>query len=458
MNTESRDLTTGPIAAKLVLFALPLLLSYMVQQLYNTVDLIFAGNLIDANASAAIGMSGMLVTCLVGFFGGMAVGAGAFIARSCGEGNMRGLDTAIHSTVALCAAGGVVLTVLGELLTPVYLRAMRTPDALLPMASAYLCIYFVSMPAIVFYNLCSGVLRALGDSRSTLVAQGIGGLLNVAADWLFIAELRTGVAGAAWATLISQTVSAAFIVRRLARLEAPYALRLHHVRLDRAVLGETLRIGVPAGVQALAITLSNMFAQYHINSLGENAIAAFTAYFKVELLIYYPIVALGQAMMTFSGQNLGAGRLDRVRRGLRVCLVLGVGCTVMMSAVGLAGGWTLFSIFFADKTAIQLGREIISVTFPLYFIYCFLQIPGDAMRGFGESRKPMLIVVSNICLVRTLLLFLIVPRWQDVRGVALCFPMTWTLTALGMMIMWRKVLFRTKQGPSRKSGELTEKG
>lgn len=444
LNTDNRDLTTGPIASKLALFALPLLLSYLVQQLYNTVDLIFAGNLIDANASAAIGMSGMLVTCLVGFFGGMAVGAGALIARSYGEDDMRGLCTAIHSTVALCGVGGVVLMALGELLAPVYLRAMRTPDALLPMASAYLRIYFVSMPAIVFYNLSSGVLRALGDSRSTMVAQGIGGLLNVAADWLFIARLGMGVAGAAWATLISQTVAAAYVVLRLTQLEAPYALRLNRVRLDRAVLGGTLRIGVPAGVQALAITLSNVFAQYHINSLGESAIAAFTAYFKVELLIYYPIIALGQAMMTFSGQNLGADRLDRVRRGLRVCLTLGVGCSALMSAVGLAAGRTLFRVFFADTAAIRLGLEIISVTFPFYFIYCFLQIPGDAMRGLGESGKPMLIVVANICLVRTLLLFLIVPRWQDVRAIALCYPVTWALTAVGMMFMWRKVLPRTQ--------------
>ena len=440
MNTESRDLTTGPIAAKLALFALPLLLSYLVQQLYNTVDLIFAGNLIDANASAAIGMSGMLVTCLVGFFGGMAVGAGALIARSYGEGDMRGLCTAIHSTVALCAAGGVVLMAVGELLAPAYLRAMRTPEALLPMASAYLRIYFVSMPAIVFYNLCSGMLRAMGDSRSTLIAQGIGGLLNVVADWLFIAKLRMGVAGAAWATLISQTVAAAVVVHRLVRLEAPWALRLHRVRLDRAVLGGTLKIGVPAGVQALAITLSNVFAQYHINSLGESAIAAFTAYFKVELLVYYPIIALGQAMMTFSGQNLGAGRLDRVRRGLRVCLMVGVGFTALTSAAGLAAGRVLFRVFFADEAAIHLGLQIISVTFPFYFIYCFLQIPGDAMRGLGESRKPMLIVVSNICLVRTLLLFMIVPRWQDVRGIAICYPVTWALTALAMMLLWRRVL------------------
>ena len=435
---DSRDLTTGPIWKKLVVFAVPLLLSSLVQQLYNTVDLIFAGNLIDSGASAAIGMSGMLITCLVGFFGGMSVGAGVVIARAFGREDYRALGAAIHSTVALCAAGSALLLALGELLTPVYLNLVNTPAALLPMATAYLRIYFISMPAIIFYNLCSGILRSLGDSRSTLAAQVFGGLLNVAADWLFIAKLGAGVAGAAWATLISQTLSAAYVVYRLARLEGPHALRLRQVRFDRGVLSETVRIGVPAGVQALVITLSNVVAQYHINSLGPAAIAAFTAYFKVELIIYYPIFSLGQAMMTFAGQNLGAGRFDRVRRGMWECVAVAVGCAAALSALCLAFGGTLFRAFFDDGEAIALGLRIIATIFPFYFVYAFLQIPGDAMRGLGESRLPMVIVTVNLCLVRTALLFLIVPRLADVRGVAMCYPISWALTGGCMLACWMR--------------------
>ena len=432
------DLTRGTIWKKLVLYALPLLLSSLVQQLYNTVDLIFAGNLIDSGASSAIGMSGMLITCLVGFFGGMSVGAGVLTARAFGERDYPTLDAAIHNTAALCAAGGLALMLIGELIAPACLALVRTPEALLPMAMAYLRIYFLSMPAIVFYNLCSGALRALGDSRSTLTAQVVGGLLNVAADWLFIARLGFGVAGAAWATLISQSVSAAYVVYRLARLEMPCALRLRKVRLDGKALRETIRIGLPAGAQALVITLSNVMAQYHINSLGRDAIAAFTAYFKVELIVYYPIVALGQAMMTFAGQNMGAKRPDRVRRGLRECLALGVGGAVIISAMGLIFGKTLFRAFYDDPIAIDLGLRITATTFPFYFIYCFLQIPGDALRGVGESRKPMLIVMINMCLVRTALLFLIVPAWRDVRGIAICYPITWLLTGACMLICWKR--------------------
>ena len=446
-----RDLTTGAIWKKLARFALPLLLSSLVQQLYNTVDLIFAGNLIDSAASAAIGMSGMLITCLVGFFGGMSVGASVRIARLFGRRDDAGLGAAIHSTVALCAVGSAALLMLGELLAPVYLALVRTPAEILPMASAYLRIYFISMPAIIFYNLCSGILRSLGDSRSTLVAQVVGGLMNVAADWLLIAKLHAGVAGAAWATLISQTVSAGFVVIRLAWLDAPYALKLRRVRFDRDTLNETLRVGVPAGVQALVITLSNVMAQYHINSLGSSAIAAFTAYFKVEMIVYYPIVALGQAMMAFAGQNCGAGQIARVRCGLWECLGLGVAGAVALSAVGLALGRPLFRAFYADEEAIRLGLRIASVTLPFYFIYCFLQIPGDALRGLGESRKPMGIVLVNMCVIRTILLFLIVPRWRDVRGVAVCYPATWALTGLCMMALWLRTYGKNPgKGTSRR--------
>ena len=430
------DLTSGVIWKKLVSFAIPLLLTSIVQQLYNTVDLIFAGNLISSDASAAIGTSGMLVNCLVGFFGGMSVGAGVVVARCFGSGDKRRLSAALHSTVALCGAGGLLLLLLGELLTPAYLRALKVPAALVDMAESYLRIYFLSIPAIVFYNLCAGVLRALGDSRSTLYAQIVGGLTNVAFDWLFIHGFENGVNGVAWATLFSQGVSAAFVVWRLTRLDPVYALRLKKLAFDGPTLRETVRIGVPAGLQALVITLSNVVAQYHINSLGEDAVAAFTAYFKVELLAYQPIVVLGQAVMTFVGQNLGAQQPRRARQGTRVGLGLAVGITLLTSAVGLAFGPQLFRVFYGNPDAIALGLRVIRITFPFYFLYCFLQVLGDAMRGAGESRGPMLIVLVSLCLVRTALLFLIVPRVGRIEGVAVCYPVTWALTAAGMTALY----------------------
>jgi Na+-driven multidrug efflux pump len=197
-----------------------------------------------------------------------------------------------------------------------------------------------------------------------------------------------------------------------------------------------LRIGIPAGAQSLVITLSNVIAQYHINSLGEDAIAAFTAYFKVELLIYHPIVALGQANMTFSGQNKGAGNMERVRQGTRRCTLISMALAALTAAAALPLGGVLFRVFNREASVIALGRQIIGVTFPFYFIYSILQIVGDSMRGVGKARGPMLIILTNICVIRTILLFTIVPRWQDIRGVAVTYPITWALTAGCMLVYY----------------------
>ena len=443
MIKRNEDLTTGPITKKLLLFALPLLLGTLVQQLYNTVDLIFVGNVINKSASAAIGASMLLITCLIGFFGGMAVGAGVVIAQSYGERDCDKLKRAIHSTAALALAGGICLALLGWLLAPGYLRLIRTPAEIQANAAAYLRIYFLSLPSIVAYNFCAGMLRALGDSRTPLFAQLIGGLVNVAADWLFLRVFANGVTGVAWASLLSQTVAAALVIQKLCRQEDSYALCLKELRFDPVLLRKTVEIGLPAGAQALVITLSNVVVQAHINSFGEDAIAAFTAYFKVELIIYLPIMALGQAIMTFSGQNCGAGQQDRIRKGTRDCLAISLGMTAILSAVSLIFGASLFRLFNREASVIALGRQIIAVTFPFYVLYPVHQILGDSLRGLGKTKVPMLIVLVNLCLIRTALLFVTVPHYRSIRAVAAAYPVTWGLTAMCMCAYY---LYHIKTG------------
>ncbi len=448
MDAKRNDLTTGPIIGKLLRFALPLLLGTLVQQLYSTVDLIFVGNLIDSSASAAIGASTLLITCLIGFFGGMAVGAGVVIAQSYGERDHGKLKRAIHNTAALALTGGVCLAVLGWLLAPGYLRLIRTPQEISANAASYLRIYFLSLPSIVAYNFGAGILRALGDSRSPLLAQLIGGLVNVAADWLFLRVFANGVNGVAWASLFSQTVAALLVIRKLRHSDSAYALCIREIRFDPALLKKTVGIGLPAGAQALVITLSNVVVQAHINSFGRDAIAAFTAYFKVELIIYLPIMALGQAVMTFAGQNHGAGQPERIRRGTRDCLIISLIMTAVLSAVSLIFGAQLFRLFVKEPSVIALGRQIIAVTFPFYVFYPVHQILGDSMRGLGRTKVPMLIVLVNLCLIRTALLFLTVPRFHSIRTVAAVYPVTWGLTAVCMLayyLMLRKS--ETHQGP-----------
>ena len=310
-----RDLTKGNIGKKLILFAIPMLLSSLVQQLYNTVDLIYAGNFLGKSASASIGASSLLITCLVGFFGGMSVGSGVVVSQIYGAGEQEKLKKAVHNAVALCLAGGLLFMLLGMGFAPVYLRLVHTPVELQASAVLYLRIYMLSFPALFVYNIGSGVLRALGDSRSPLAAQFAGGLVNVGMDYLFIRVFHDGVCGVAWATLFSQSVAAAITLYNLSRLPDPYRLHGREIRFEASIVKEVIRIGVPAGCQSLVITLSNVIAQYFINSFGEDSIAAFTAYFKVELIIYLPIVAFGQAIMAFSGQCKGAEDYSRIRKG-----------------------------------------------------------------------------------------------------------------------------------------------
>ena len=255
-------------------------------------------------------------------------------------------------------------------------------------------------------------------------------------NFIFVRVFKNGINGVAWATLISQSVAAAFILWRMTRLDEQYALRFRKIAFDAPILKEVLRIGIPAGSQSLVITLSNVIAQYHINSLGEDAIAAFTAYFKVELIIYLPIVAMGQATMTFVGQNKGAGQMDRVRKGTLRAMLMSMALAAATAAIALPCGGILFRAFNKEASVIALGRQVIGVTFPFYFIYSVLQVVGDSMRGVGKAKGPMLIVMTNICIIRTILLFAIVPRVMDIRGVAVTYPITWTLTAICMSIYY----------------------
>ena len=449
------DLTNGPVGKKLLLFAIPLLLGSLVQQLYNTVDLIFVGNFINKTASAAIGASSLLITCLIGFFGGMSVGSGVVISQIFGAGDQKKLSRAIHNTAALCIAGGIILIAAGYLLAPVYLHVIRTPDSIQGMAVSYLRIYFLSFFSVIFYNFGSGALRALGDSKSPLYAQLIGGLTNVVMDYIFIRIFDNGVNGVAWATLISQSVAAAVIIRQLYKLDPEYAFRPDKIAFDRLIMKKVIDIGVPAGTQALVITLSNVVVQYHINGFGEDAIAAFTAYFKVELIIYLPIVAFGQAMMTFAGQNMGAGKWNRVRKGTVTCTVMSMAIAAGTSVLALVFGMQLFRMFNKEPEVLLLGQQIIRTTFPFYFVYSVLQVVGDSMRGVGRSRIPMLIILINICLIRSALLFMIVPRTSDLRGVAMVYPITWTLTSVCMVIYYIKYHSERQQTEGNFESEAT---
>ena len=432
----SRDavcLTEGPIAGQLVRFALPLLLGSLIQQLYSTVDLMFVGRLIGRDASAAVGSSGLMVTCIIGFFTGLSVGVGVVAGQAAGRREDGELTRVVHTAAGFTALMSLVFLVLGQVAAAPVLRAMHTPQNIMDQALDYIRIYLFSLPAVVTYNVGTGVIRALGDSRSPMLYQLIGGIGNVIVDALFIGVFGWGVRGAALATVCTQTLAAGLSLNHLRRLEAPYRLQLRRVRIEGPVCREILAVGIPAAIQSIVITLSNVVVQANINLLGVDSIAAFTAYSRVENFIYFPIMAFGAACSTFVSQNVGAGRLDRARRGVGISLALGVAVTMSLAALGLMMGRTLFSLFSAEGDVIALGLGIIRVTFPLYFVYVFLEVLGGAIRGAGHALPTMVIILVNMCAVRIAVLKFIIARAPTVQSVARVYPITWVCTALCLL-------------------------
>ncbi len=427
------DLTCGTIWKPLLYFALPLLASSLVQQMYNMVDLFFVGNVLGKSASAAVGSSGMLVTCLVGFFTGMSVGCGVVVAQRYGAKDPQGLHKAVHTAVALSLLGGAVLTVLGLCLAPQFLGWLGTPAHLSDMALEYVRIYLLSLLSLIFYNIGSGILRAAGNSRLPMYFLLVGSSANVLFDWLFIMVFGWGVAGVAWATAVSQTLSAALVVASLMRTKAAYQLQIRKIRIETKVLLQIIRIGLPAGIQAMVLTFSNIVVQCFINGLGENEMAAFSVYFRIENFMYLPIMAFGQAMTTFAGQNVGAGKYERVKRGTWVCLGMSVGVTIVISGILLLTGQYLFGIFTPDMQVVEHSWQILLVTAPFYFFYSFIETPAGTIRGTGSSLIPMLTVMVCLCGIRMGLLALWMPVWQGVTGLAAVYPVTWILAALSLM-------------------------
>jgi len=446
LKNNSHTLTKGSVGKGILLFALPLLGSSLIQQLYSTVDLIFVGQLLGTKASAAIGASGLIVTCMIGFFNGMAVGTNVFAARHYGARRFEQLKKLMQTIFWTGIIGGFLLTVIGLVLSPVFLTWMGTPESIFPLAVRYLRIYMASMISVVSYNLLSGVLRALGDSRTPMLYQFFGGIINVFADFIFLYVFHMGVEGTAFATLFSQTFAAVGVMIHLYRLKEPYALRLRFSDCSLKEFTDILKVGVPAGVQSIIITLSNIIIQSQINTLGVTSVASFTVYFRVELIIYLPIVALGQAVVSFIGQNYGAGNWERIKKGNRLCIFGGSLITFAACILLIIAMPVILNVFTKDAAVAAQTLEIVKVTFPFYFFYTVLECFSSNLRGFGKAFLPMIVTVISFCGFRIVALFALMAKNPSSDKVALSYPISWGIAAAAMAILY----VRNNRNRSRK--------
>ena len=446
MKNNSHTLTKGSVGKGILLFTLPLLGSSLIQQLYSTVDLIFVGQLLGTKASAAIGASGLIVTCMIGFFNGMAVGTNVFAARHYGAKRFERLKKLMQTIFWTGIIGGLLLTVIGLVLSPVFLTWMGTPESIFPLAVRYLRIYMASMISVVSYNLLSGVLRALGDSRTPMLYQFFGGVINVFADFIFLYVFHMGVEGTAFATLFSQTFAAVGVMIHLYRLKEPYALRIRFSDCSLKELTDILKVGVPAGVQSIIITLSNIIIQSQINTLGVTSVASFTVYFRVELIVYLPIVALGQAVVSFIGQNYGAGNWERIKKGNRLCIFGGSLITFAACILLIIAMPVILNVFTKDAAVAVQTLEIVKVTFPFYFFYTVLECFSSNLRGFGKAFLPMIVTVISFCGFRIIALFALMAKNPSPDKVALSYPISWGIAAAAMAVLY----VRNNRNRSRK--------
>lgn len=439
---NQKNLTEGPIGKGILVFVLPLLASTLIQQLYNTVDLIFVGKFCGTKATAAIGASSLIITCLIGFFNGISVGTNVVASHIYGRHDKKGLKNIIQTAFMIAVFGGLILTVIGICFAPTFLRYMNTPDNILNLATKYLRIYILSLVFIVIYNMLCGILRALGDSKSPMIFQIFGGLVNIGADFIFIAVLKMGVEGAAIATLLAQILTAILIIHHFRKKINEPKLELIFSIFDTSIFRKILIIGIPAGVQSIVITLSNIIIQSQINSFGVDVIAAFTTYFKIELIIYLPIIVLGQGLVSFVGQNYGAGKFDRINKGVKSSIIVSVIITIIVSTLMIISSDYIFRIFTSNSEVIRYGGHIVSITFPFYFLYAILECLISQIRGRGMSMPPMIITLFSFCGIRIILLITLLKKYNSISSIAVTFPISWLfaviLTSLYILYTFKK--------------------
>lgn len=430
MKTDQISLTEGSIWKNLTLFAIPILLGQIFQQLYNTADAWIVGHYCNDAQYAAVTSTGSLVFLLVGFFSGIAVGAGVVIARYYGARDEKNLNTAIHTTVAFGLLAGVLLTVVGVLCTPALLRAMQTDKSYFRYSVEYFRFYFLGSVAIVMYNLGMGILRAVGDSKSPLYYLIFSSLVNVALDFLFVGAFRWGVWSAALATTISQFVSTVLCILRLMRGGEGYKLRLREVRLQPAMLREIIRYGLPSGVQNSVIGFANVIVQSNINSFGKVAMAAYGAYSKLEGFAFLPVTSFTMALTTFVGQNLGAGLHDRAKQGSRFGIIASVVIAELIGVTMYLLAPQLVAFFSPTPDVIALGTRQMRTTALFFCLLAYSHAVASICRGAGKAFVPMVIMLLFWCVVRITYITIVMRIIHEIQYIYMAYPITWSLSSI----------------------------
>lgn len=434
---KENRITEGSIFGQLLLFFFPILFGTFFQQLYNTADAMVVGRFVGKQALAAVGGStSTLINLLVGFFVGLSSGATVVISQFYGARKADKVHWAVHTSIAFSVIGGIIFMIVGLVGSPWALEAMKTPEDVMGHAVVYIRIYFLGIIVNLVYNMGAGILRAVGDSRRPLYFLIASCFTNIILDVLLVAVLRMGVAGAALATITSQLLSAVLVVRALMKTDDMYKLEWKKVRIDQRMLQRIVRIGIPAGMQSVMYNISNVIIQAGVNTLGTDNVTAWATYGKVDGLYWMMINALGISATTFVGQNFGAGRLDRVRKGAGACMVIGVVLTASVGAVLYNGGHLLVELFTTDLQVQAISMDLLHFMVPTFITYIAIEILSGTLRGVGDAWMPLVITGIGVCAVRVLWIMLVLPHYHTIIGAAFCYPLTWSLTTVAFVIYY----------------------
>lgn len=435
MKRRSMDMTQGNIWKLLSLFAIPLLFGNLFQQLYNTVDSMIVGNFVGKTALAAVGSTTAICNTMVNFFNGISIGAGVVISNYFGAGDRANLQRAINTIALLTIILGLGVTLLSVPMVPFMLRMMSTPDDVIGHASTYLRIYFLGIVFLFTYNMGSSVLRAVGDTRRPLYFLITSSLLNIVLDLVFVVNFQWGIAGAAAATVISQAVSAILVCRALMRAEEAYRLRIKEIRIDMALCRRILLLGLPIGVQQSLTAFSNAFVQSYINAFDSSSImAGWSCHIKIDQFCILPVMSIGQSVTTFVSQNLGAKKLERAKEGVRTAVYLGTGLLILICVILAFTSGQLVGLFNQDPEVIYYGILFVGITIPFRFFSAWNQIYAGALRGSGNTKASMFIMLFSLVFCRQIYLLVVTGFVNNVYTVGLGYPVGWI--CCGLLSRW----------------------
>lgn len=430
-------MTEGNIWKLLIIFSIPLILGNLLQQMYNTADSIIVGNFVGSNGLAAVGSGTALINLIIAFSQGAAVGAGVIVSQNLGARDKQKTKLAVHTAMCIAIILGVILSAIGVIFSRDLLVWMKTPKSVLKDSVLYLQIYCGGLIFNVIYNMATGILNAAGNSKRPLIYLAIASVTNIILDLVFIKELKWGVKGAAIATDISQALSCVLAVGYLLRVNSDYKLIIKELKIHGNTAKQIIRVGLPTAIQNMVISFSNVLVQSSVNSYGATAMAGYAAYLKIDGFNILPVLSISMAVTTFTGQNVGAKKPDRVKKGMWTALIMGVVYTVIIGVVILLTSHTVLGLFTKDNEVITYGQLAMKYFCPFYFLLGILNILAGTVRGAGKGVPPMLILLFSMCIFRILWIKIALPFYSTIDGVFILYPISW-FVGMVLMIIYTK--------------------